>query len=99
MYLYQLAATIIMIYNKQLYSPTSPNSVAYNNKLFLILTGLRADLGWAKMHCSGSGCGLAGLASRLVSAQVLGYFTCLSSSSGHALLQVKEGIQGQAQNP
>lgn len=88
-----------MIYNKQLHRPTSPNSVAYINKLILTLTGLRADLGWAKMSRSDSGCGLAGLASRLMSAQVLVYFTCLSSSSGHALIKVKKKMQGQAKNP
>ena len=98
MYLYQLAATLIMIYNKQHHSPTCPNSVAYNNKLTLTLTGLQVDLGWAKMSCSDSGYGLAGLASRLITAQVLVYFTSLLSSSGHALFKVKEGVQRQAKN-
>lgn len=86
-----------MIYKNSSASFT-PNSVAYNNKLILIFQAncCSAYLEWVKLSSSFLGSELSRFGSRLMSAQVLTYFTCVMSSSGRALPKVKEGVQGQA---
>lgn len=86
-----------MIYKNSSASLT-PNSVAYNNKLILTLQAncFSAYLDWVKLSGSFLGSELSGFVSRLMSAQVLTYFICVMSSSGHAFPKVKEGVQGQA---